>query len=84
MRSYSSKFNWFKNNNVLPNGTNVVIRSTFLKLDFTSLRVQDTGICKGNIADGKSIEEKSFQLIVFGKSFTFCLLLTQGDYLASK
>ena len=84
MRSYSSKFNWFKNNNVLPNGTNVVIRSTFLKLDFTSLRVQDTGICKGNIADGKSIEEKSFQLIVFGKWFTFCLLLTQGDYLASK
>ena len=84
MRSYSSKFNWFKNNNVLPNGTNVVIRSTFLKLDFTSLRVQDTGICKSNIADGKSIEEKSFQLIVFGKWFTFCLLLTQGDYLASK
>ena len=60
MRSYSSKFNWFKNNNVLPNGTNVVIRSTFLKLDFTSLRVQDTGICKGNIADGKSIEERVF------------------------
>ena len=84
MRSYSSKFNWFKNNNVLPNGTNVIIRSTFLKLDFTSLRVEDTGICKGNITDGKNIEEKSFQLIVFGKWFTFCLLLTQGDYLASK
>ena len=84
MRSYSSKFNWFKNNNVLPNGTNVIIRSTFLKLNFTSLRVEDTGICKGNITDGKNIEEKSFQLIVLGKWFTFCLLLTQGDFLASK
>lgn len=84
MRSYSSKFNWFKNNNVLPNGTNVAIRSTFLKLGFTNLRVEDTGIYKGNITDGKNIEEKSFQLIVFGKWFTFCLLLIQGDFLASK
>ena len=82
MRSYSSKFNWFKDNNVLPNGISVVVRSTFLRLDFASLRVEDTGVYKCNITDGKNIEEKSFQLIVFGEWFTFCLLLTQGDFLA--
>ena len=81
MRSYSSKFNWFKDNNVLPNGTNIVIRSTLLRLDFASLRIEDSGIYTCNTTDGKNIEEKSFQLIVFGEWFAFCLLLNQGVFL---
>ena len=69
MKYYSSKFNWFKNNNALPKSTNVVRQSTFVTLEFSSLKVEDSGIYKCNITDDKNIQEKRFQLTVFGKWF---------------
>ena len=42
MRSYSNKFNRFKGNSVLSNTTGVVRRSTFIKLEFVSLKVEDS------------------------------------------
>ena len=66
MRYYSSKFHWFKENGVLPNTSNIVRHSTFLRLDFASLKVEDTGIYKCNITDDTNVQEKPFRLIVFG------------------
>ena len=71
MKYHSSKFNWFKNNNALPNTTNVVRYSTFVTLVFSSLKVEDGGISKCNITDDKNIQGKRFQLTVFGKWFYF-------------
>lgn len=67
MRSYSNKFNRFKDNSVLSNTTGVVRRSTFIKLEFSSLKVEDSGVYKCNITDDDTIQEKRFHLIVFGK-----------------
>ena len=66
MRYYSRNFNWFKENGILPNTTNVVRHSTFLRLDIANLKVDDTGIYKCNVTDDPSVHYKSFQLIVFG------------------
>ena len=68
MRYYSNNFNWFKEDGVLPNTANVVRHSTFLRLDISSLKVEDTGVYKCNVTDDQSIQEKHFQLIVFGMS----------------
>ena len=67
MRYYSNNFNWFKENGALPHTTNVVRHPTFLRLDFSALKVEDTGIYKCNITDDANFQEKHFQLIVFGK-----------------
>ena len=67
MRYYSSNFHWFKENGSLPNTTTTVRYSTFLRLDFSGLKVNDTGICICNLTDNKNLQEKRFQLIVFGK-----------------
>ena len=67
----SRKFSWFKHNNVLPNTTDIVRHSTFLKLEFPSLKEEHSGKYKCNITDDENIREKSFQLIVFGKQFQF-------------
>ena len=67
MRYYSSKFHWFKQNGMLPSTTNIVKHSTFLRLDFSDLKVNDTGIYKCNVTDDTNLQEKRFQLIVFGK-----------------
>ena len=67
MRYYSRSFNWFKENGILPNATTVVKHPTFLRLDFPTLKVEDTGIYKCNITDVTNLQEISFQLIVFGK-----------------
>ena len=67
MRYYSRNFNWFKENGILPNTTTVVKHPTFLRLDFPTLKVEDTGIYKCNITDVTNLQEISFQLIVFGK-----------------
>ena len=64
-----SKLNWFKENNLLPNTTNLVRHSNFLRLDFTCLKLEDAGQYKCNVTDDKNIQGKSFQLIVFGKCF---------------
>ena len=73
-RYYSSKFNWFKENSVLPNTTKVVRHSNFLRLDFTSLKHEDAGQYKCNVTDDKNIQGKSFQLIVFGKCFQYSIV----------
>ena len=67
MRYYSSNFHWFKENGILPNTTTIVRYSTFLRLDFSDLKVNDTGIYKCNVTDDPNLREKRFQLIVFGK-----------------
>ena len=67
MRYYSKNFNWFKGNGILPNTTTVIKHPTFLRLDFSTLKVEDTGIYKCNITDVTNLQETSFQLIVFGK-----------------
>lgn len=67
MRSYSNKFNRFKGNSVLSNTTGVVRRSTFIKLEFVSLKVEDSDVYKCNITDDDTNQEKRFHLIVFGK-----------------
>ena len=67
MRYYSKNFNWFKENGILPNTTTVIKHPTFLRLDFSTLKVEDTGIYKCNITDVTNLQETSFQLIVFGK-----------------
>ena len=73
---YPSKLNWFKENNLLPNTTNVVRHSNFLRLDFTSLKLEDAGHYKCNVTDDKDIQGKSFQLIVFGKCFQCSMHVT--------
>lgn len=67
MRSYSNKFNWFKDNSVLPNTSGIVKQATFIRLEFASLKVEDSGVYKCNITDNDTIQEKTFHLIVFGK-----------------
>ena len=62
--SNSRKFSWFKHSNVLPNTTGIVRHSTFLRLNFPSLREEDSGMYKCNITDDKNIWDKSFQPIV--------------------
>ena len=71
MKYHSRKFNWFKNNNALPNTTNVVRYLTFVTLVFSSLKVEDSEIYKCNSTDDKNIQGKRFQLIVFVKWFYF-------------
>ena len=71
MKYHSSKFNWFKNNNALPNTTNVVRYLTFVTLVFSSLKVEDSDKYKCNSTDDKNIQGKRFQLIVFVKWFYF-------------
>ena len=66
MSYYSTNFKWFKENDFLPNTTKFVRHSTFLRLDFANLKVEDTGIYKCNVTDDPSVEYKRFQLIVFG------------------
>ena len=66
MSYYSRNFNWFKENEILPSTTKFVRHSTFLRLDFASLKVEDTGMYKCNVTDGLSLAYKRFQLIVFG------------------
>ena len=70
-RYYSRKFMWFKENGLLPNTSNIVRHPTSISLDFSSLKLEDSGIYKCNINDGRHLQEKHFQLIVFGKSFSF-------------
>ena len=67
MRSYPNKFNWFKDNSVLPNTTGVVRQLTLIRLEFTSLKVEDSGVYKCNITDDDTVQEKRFHLIVFGE-----------------
>ena len=67
MRYYSKKFNWFKENGALPHTTNVIRHPTFLRLDFSALKVEDTGTYKCNITNDANFHEKRFHLIVFGK-----------------
>ena len=67
MRYYSRNFDWFKENGVLPNTSTLVRHSTFLRLDFANLQVEDTGTYKCNVTDETNIKEKCFQLTVFGK-----------------
>lgn len=62
--SNSRKFSWSKHNNVLPNTTGIVRNSTFLRLNFPSLKEEESGMYKCNIMDDKNIWDKSFQLIV--------------------
>ena len=66
MRYYSKSFNWFKGNDILPNTVKVARHSTFLRLDFVGLKVGDTGTYKCNVTDDPSIQDKRFQLNVFG------------------
>lgn len=67
MRYYSEKFNWFKENGDLPNAVNFFRHSTFLRLDFINLKLEDTGVYKCNVTDDPSLQDKRFQLIVFCK-----------------
>ena len=69
MRYYSSNFNWFKENRGLPNTTDLVRHSTFLRLNFESLKLKDSGKYNCNITDDETIQGKSFQLTVFGMLF---------------
>ena len=69
MRYYSNKLHWFKENGILPNTTKIVRHSIFVRLDFSSLKVDDTGIYKCNVTDDTNLQGKRFQLIVFGKWF---------------
>ena len=66
MTYYSRNFNWFKENGVLPNTTTVIRHPTFLRLDIGSLKVEDSGIYKCNVTEDPSIQDKRFNLIVFG------------------
>ena len=67
IRYYSSKFNWFKESSGIPNKTNLVRHSTFLRLSFGNLKLEDSGKYICNITDDKTIQGKSFQLTVLGK-----------------
>ena len=67
MRYYSSNFNWFKENSRLPNTADLVRHSTFLRLNFGSLKLEDSGKYNCNITDDGTIQGKSFQLTVFGR-----------------
>lgn len=67
MKYYSKNFSWVKENSVLPNTYDVVRHSTFVRLDFKMLKVEDSGRYTCNITDDESIQGKSFQLFVFGK-----------------
>ena len=71
MRYYSNKLQWFRENGNLPNTTKIVRQSVFVRLDFSSLKVNDTGIYKCNITDNTNLHAKRFQLIVFGKWFDY-------------
>ena len=63
---YSRNFNWFKENGILPNTTTVIRHPTLLRLDIGSLKVEDSGIYKCNVTEDPSIQDKRFNLIVFG------------------
>ena len=67
MKYYSSKFYWFKENGILPKTANIVRHQNFIRLDFSNLKIEETGLYKCNITDDTNLQEKRFQLIVFGK-----------------
>ena len=69
MQYYSRKFNWFKDSSILTDMTMVIRHSTFIRLNFVSLKLDDSGMYKCNITDDPKVPETCFQLIVFGKSF---------------
>ena len=71
MKYYSSKFYWFRENGILPNTTNIFRHPNFIRLDFPNLKVEETGVYKCKITDDTNLQEKRFQLIVFGKWFGF-------------
>lgn len=52
---------------MLPYKTKVIRQSTFLRLDFVSLKLEDSGIYTCNVTDDPRVRERRFQLIVFGK-----------------
>ena len=67
MKYYSSKFCWFKENDILSNTTNIFRHSNFIRLDFSNLKEEETGVYKCNITDDKNLQKKPFQLMVFGR-----------------
>ena len=73
---HSSKSKWFKENSLLPNTTNVIRNSIFLKLGFASLKLEDASQYKHNVTDDKNIQGKSFQLIVLGGCFQCSIDIT--------
>ena len=73
-RYYSSNINWFKDNNALPTTVSVIRDLDLLRLNFASLKEEDTGTYKCNITDDQKIEEVKFKLIVLGKLTQFHLV----------
>ena len=69
MQYYSRRFNWFKDSRILTDKTLVIRHSTFVRLNFVSLKLGDSGMYKCNITDDPKVPERHFHLIVFGKSF---------------
>ena len=67
MRYYSGNFHWFKESGILPNTSTIVRYSNFIRLDFSGLKVNDTGMYRCNVTDDINLRENLFQLIVFGK-----------------
>ena len=63
MNYYSRNLNWFNEDCFLPNMTKFIGYSTFFRLDFASLKVEDVGIYKCYVTDNPSEEYKCFQLI---------------------
>lgn len=66
---HESKFCCFKEKGILPNTTNIFRHANFIRLEFTNLKVKETGVCKYIIMDETNLHEKSFQLIYFGQCF---------------
>ena len=69
MQYYSRRFNWFKDSKILTDMTLVIRHSAFVRLNFVSLKLDDSGMYKCNITDDPKVPERRFHLIVFGKSF---------------
>ena len=69
MQYHSRRFNWFKDSKILTDMTLVIRHSAFVRLNFVSLKLDDSGMYKCNITDDPKVPERRFHLIVFGKSF---------------
>ena len=69
MQYYSRRFNWFKDSTIFTDMTLVIRHSTFVRLNFVSLKLDDSGMYKCNITDNPNVPERRFHLIVFGKAF---------------